>query len=316
MYFDRRDRVGSDVVKRNRAAVGVNDALAVRRGKTNVILVLVRVPSQLAAVQRARINIADALVIRQEVNAIADPHRPARITVGQREPREDAAAHRIDPNLAGGTAAITLPSRRVGGVASNNHSPVRPGSERAGVPQIQLARRTPVARDRKGTRFALIPSSGVGAEINFAAVLAPADSLREGGAEEREAARFAAARRHHVELGITLIRRDKSNPRAVGREPRKRTTAETDRQSYAVAAARRDAPKIVLANVDDAVARYRRIAVISLIHKANLGERLCGFPWGLAIAVCRVRAVAELRRPSNAKAARASRRARPHFQSG
>ena len=37
-----------------------------------------------------RIDVADAFVIGEEVDAIADPHRPARIAVGKRQPCERA----------------------------------------------------------------------------------------------------------------------------------------------------------------------------------------------------------------------------------
>ena len=58
---------------------GIDDRSAVGRRKANEVFGLVRVSAQIAAVGFDRIDISDPLVVGEEVDAVADPHRPAEI---------------------------------------------------------------------------------------------------------------------------------------------------------------------------------------------------------------------------------------------
>ena len=84
MRFDLnpRDTVAFDIVQLDIAAGGIDDAPAIGSRKARVVLALVGVTAYVASVERARIDVADAFVIGQEIDAIADPHRPAGISVG------------------------------------------------------------------------------------------------------------------------------------------------------------------------------------------------------------------------------------------
>jgi hypothetical protein len=92
----------------------VNDAGAVGRGVAGVEAVVVGVPAQVAAVQGGRVDVAGALVVGQEHQAVTDDHRSGELAA---QVAEHAGEQRVlpagDPEAAGGAAAVALPVRRV-----------------------------------------------------------------------------------------------------------------------------------------------------------------------------------------------------------
>src|SRR5207245_5399059 len=104
----------------------VHDALAVSRGMTRVVVVMVGVSPHSRTIGRARIEIADALEVRQEPDAIAEPQRARDISFQHLQTAKLAAARCIRPQRAGGAAAVALPARRVGGVAADDLRPEGP----------------------------------------------------------------------------------------------------------------------------------------------------------------------------------------------
>ncbi len=170
-----------------------------------------------AAVERTRVDVADAFVIGEKVDAIADPHRPSGVTVGKFEFFEVAAMRCIGPDLARRSAAIALPARGIERVATEHERTFRSDRKRARMSELQFARFAAVTRNRKRPRLTFEPGARVGNEVNLRAVRAPADNLREGRTQERQALRFAAARRHDVDFGIAVVvrdERDRSSRRA------------------------------------------------------------------------------------------------------
>jgi hypothetical protein len=61
------------------AAARVHHARSVGRGEARVVLALVRVTPQIAAVRKNRIQVADPLVIGQKDHPLAQPHRPREV---------------------------------------------------------------------------------------------------------------------------------------------------------------------------------------------------------------------------------------------
>jgi hypothetical protein len=95
--------------KQVRAGV-VNNAFAVGSGETHVIVGVVGVAFKVLADGSRRVKIADAFVVGEEKDAVADPHRPADVSVESDQTGELAARFRIDPDLARGSAAVTFPT--------------------------------------------------------------------------------------------------------------------------------------------------------------------------------------------------------------
>jgi hypothetical protein len=85
-------------------------------------------PLQIGAVGLARIQVAHAFGVGEEVDAIAQPHRARDVALELAHPAERAAAFRVDPQVPGGAPAVALPARRIRGVAAD-HSRIA-GAER------------------------------------------------------------------------------------------------------------------------------------------------------------------------------------------
>src|SRR6202030_3984541 len=110
-----RPRVGGQAVETPDVARHVvDDAVAVGRRVACVEAVVVGVPAQVAAVEGGRVEVARALVVGQEDDAVIDDHGGGELAV---EIAEHAGEQRVfgarDPQPAGGAAAVALPVRRV-----------------------------------------------------------------------------------------------------------------------------------------------------------------------------------------------------------
>ena len=87
----------------------IDDALAVAAGAADVKVVVLRVLSQVLAGWIARIEVADAAVVRDEVDAASNPHRSRRIALKFNEASPVTVAGGIDPQIPCGSSPISFP---------------------------------------------------------------------------------------------------------------------------------------------------------------------------------------------------------------
>ncbi len=268
--------VGARIEQHDLAAAGVDDARAVGRRIAREVVALVGVALHVAAVRAGRVQVADPLVIGEEEDALADPHRPHQVAVElAADPRERSAAVAIDPQVPGGAAAVALPARRVEVVAAEHGRAVGSNVERHRVADRETAREAAVARDRERDRLLDERRAGVGGEVDLAAVVRPAGDVERVAAEEGQALRRPARCRDDVDLGTALIASDVGDERAIAREPRERADPRPGGEPARDPAARGYRPQIVLADEDDRLSGDRRHAVVPpVVHKeAGIGGR-------------------------------------------
>src|SRR5258708_33854776 len=99
-----------------------------------VVAVLVGWGAHLTAVRGAGVEFADPLVIGEEPDAVAEPHRAGDVSLQHLETAKLPAAARVDPQRSGGAAAIALPARRVGGNPAADLGALRTDGEGAHWP--------------------------------------------------------------------------------------------------------------------------------------------------------------------------------------
>ena len=110
------DPGGRVLVRVEQVQVGarvVDEPLAVAGQVARVVVLVVGVAPQVLARGRARVDVAEAFVVGQEVDPLADPARSRQIAVQTQQRPERAAAVGVDPERAGRAAAIALPVRGV-----------------------------------------------------------------------------------------------------------------------------------------------------------------------------------------------------------
>ncbi len=161
----------------------VDDPHSIGRRKTNVEVLVVRVPSQIAARDGARVEISKSLMIREEIDAFANPHRVREIPREPDELGERSVSPPVDPERAGRAAAIPLPPRGIAGVASD-HDAVTTGFEGEGPRRAHPKR--PRRPARGGNRVEVeVPAerlSPIAREDDVLAVRTPA---RDGALRRR-----------------------------------------------------------------------------------------------------------------------------------
>ena len=110
------------------AATRVDDPLPVGAGLARVPALVIGVPSQVAAVQRAGVDVAGALVVTDERKPSADDHRAGELGRQVREHAPERARDsacrtrrignyrrcRANPQASGRATAVTLPMGRIG----------------------------------------------------------------------------------------------------------------------------------------------------------------------------------------------------------
>src|SRR5436190_19850221 len=97
-HFDFDARAGAALrveEPRVRAAL-VDDPLAVGRRVPRIEVRVVRMAPQILAARSARIEIADAFEVREEPDAVRQPHRAGDVSLEAGKPLELALARRID----------------------------------------------------------------------------------------------------------------------------------------------------------------------------------------------------------------------------
>src|SRR5439155_12830011 len=112
----------------------IHDALAIALSVTRVVVGMVGMPTDIRPVGQARIEIAHAFGIGEIVDALADPCRAGDVAAELAQAAKYAVPLDVDPQVPGGSSAIALPSRRIGGVASDE-----PRSSRAEGKVIHLS---------------------------------------------------------------------------------------------------------------------------------------------------------------------------------
>jgi hypothetical protein len=250
------------------------------RREARVVFVLLGVTAEIASVRRDGVDVADPLVIGEEEDALAEPHRPDKVAVelGADSPVV-ARTVRIDPQMPGRPAAIALPARRVDRVAAEYGRAVLRDVERHRVADAEGDRLTAFGIDTERERLSDERRACIRGEVDGAPVARPAAAVEDFAAEIGEPPRPVAFGVHHVQLGMPFVPADEGEPRAVGREPRQGTFACGCRQSPCDPAYRADDPEIVLAHEDDAVVGDRgRAHISSSGHTPRYADRVPGTP--------------------------------------
>ena len=238
----------------------VDDALAVAGGVAGVIVGVVGVAAQRAAVGRARIEVAGAFEVAQEIQALADPHRRRDVAPQLVQAAEDAAAGGVDPQVAGGAAAITLPARRVGGVAADHARPAGAEGEVVDLPQRQPFGQSAGGRDGPGVPVAEEGLAVVAAKDD-AAIGRPA-AHREFAAQPGQPSRRAAGGGHQPDLAVLLVAAGVGQPAAVARQARRGRLGQPGGEAQRGTAGGGHAPQVVVADEDDGVAVQRGLAQV------------------------------------------------------
>jgi hypothetical protein len=103
----------------------VDDPPSIGGRKTCIVFAVPRVPLKILTGRQARIEIPDAFVIGHKIDPLANPQWNGDIARERDQTPPLAAAIRVDPHIAGASAAIPLPARRVALIAPDDHAAVR-----------------------------------------------------------------------------------------------------------------------------------------------------------------------------------------------
>ncbi len=195
----------------------VDHAGAVAGGVAGVELLVVGVAAQAGAVGQAGVEVADALVVGEEGDAAADEHRRVQVPLDVLQ-----QAHAVQPEPAGGAAAVALPGRGlVRWLAGEQQAAVlavdvghldvgdrAPGQAAAGAAVGGQLVGPGVVRER-------LPVGGDGEDV---AVGVPAADAGVGGAPVAEPARRAAVHGGQVDLGVEAAPGGEGDVPSVGGE--------------------------------------------------------------------------------------------------
>ena len=241
----------------------VGDAATVGRGEADVEVLVMGVAAQVLPVGAAGVEVPVRLVVGEEVDARADPHRVREVAAQRHQRRPRAVAPDVDPDRAGGAAAVALPAGRVARVTTDDDTlAARFERDRPGGPDAQ--RRRGAAGDGHRVEVGVAPEGlrGVGGDDDGLPVLGPADGGGERP-EPREAAGGAAIGIHHVGLGGAVVAADEGDRAPVGREDGERRRARIRRQAAGSASGDGYGEEVVLAHEDEAVAVDRGMSEVA-----------------------------------------------------
>ena len=93
----------------------VDNVLAIGVRRSAVIVLVVCMALQIVAAWEAGIDVSDALVVRNKIDAFAYPHRRGEISLCWGEELEVTVAISVNPDLPGGAAAVAFPARWIPG---------------------------------------------------------------------------------------------------------------------------------------------------------------------------------------------------------
>ena len=197
---------------------GVDDRRAVGVGEAGVEVVVVGVATQVPAVEVARVDVADAVVVGDEPDPITDQHGGGDVArqVGQ-QPLEGPGPVTVQPQVAGGATAVPLPAPLVGGVPPEQHpTVVTEGHLVGGAPTQRTGLGRAVAADLHQLAVAHERQPGVGRQ-DQPVLAAPGPRHADAGAEVGPAVVRPALQRHPVDLGVALLPRGEGQPGPVRR---------------------------------------------------------------------------------------------------
>lgn len=100
----------------------IDDTLAVGGGPADVVVCVVGVALEVFAGWETGVEVADAFVVGDEVDAFADPLGHGGIAVEFDQPPPFAIAGSVDPEVTSASAAIAFPVRDVDDVTSDDHA--------------------------------------------------------------------------------------------------------------------------------------------------------------------------------------------------
>lgn len=196
-----------------------DDPRPVGLGMPHVEAVLIREATDLGPVGPTGIQVSDALEVRDEIDAVLDPHRARDVPLKPREALKGTLALGIDPQMSGGSAAIALPARGIGRVASDHTLARGPEGQMVDLAELEPLGQACVQRQDIGP---VVPEKGLtlgGHEKNLSVRREPPhhDIRPQPG----HAARRPALRRHEVDLGVVLVTADVGDVKAVSRQDRR-----------------------------------------------------------------------------------------------
>ena len=273
---DARGAVGGGVEQPDIAAAVIDDALAVGARIAREIVVVIGVAPLVAAVGPARVQVAHALAVGDEVHALADPHRRRDVAGQLAHAPERAGARRIDPQVTGAAAAVALPAGGIAGIAAEHHRVARTERQMVHLSQRQQLRHAAgrIERERAVVAEERLP---VRRHERNVPLRRPAAHLHVG-AEPGHAPRGTARGRHQVHLRVLLVAAHERERAAVGGEGRGRRFAQAGGEAARIAAIRGHAPQVVVADECDGVAVDRGEAqVAEIVHRdgsRDAGRRL------------------------------------------
>src|ERR1700686_5506707 len=162
---------------------------------------------------------------------------------------------RVDPQLAGGAATITLPAGGIVVVAAEHGRAVAPDIERKHVAEAERSRRAAGAAHAKAFGVPEKRRATVACEQDVLAVGRPPHDAAGLCAHEREAFRGSAVRRHDVNFGVPLFPADEGDESSVARQAWARAFAQPGGQAPRDAAGGRHRPKIIFTDKYDDIPR-------------------------------------------------------------
>ena len=151
---DRLRPVGGRIEQPDRAAALIDDATAIGLRMAGVEVVVIGMAAQLAAVGSAGVEVADAFAIAEKPDPFAQPHRAGEVSGQLAHAPERARSLGVDPERAGGTAPVSLPARRIGGVAADHASLAGAEGEVVDLAPGKGARHAALGGDREGVMIA------------------------------------------------------------------------------------------------------------------------------------------------------------------
>ena len=254
----------------------VDDPPPVAAREPGVEILVVGVPLQPPAGRGDRVEIPRSLVIREEIDASADPHRVGQVPLEPDERLELAVAVAVHPQRPCGSAAVPLPARRVAAVAANDHAPAaaleRDRPRRTHLKQVRL---TTIGGDGVDVLIHGEGASPVARNQHPLAVGGPPDHLGVDP-EEGQPPRRTSLGCHHVRLGMPLVAAGESHRLSVGRQHRERFGAGVRRQPLGGPTTDLHSPQIVFGYEDDLVAVDGWVAVVAGCHGGCESERARG----------------------------------------
>ncbi len=165
--------------------------------------------------------------------------------------------------MPGGSAAITLPARRVGGVAADEPGVARAEREVVDLPVRQELRHPAGGVERVGAVIAE-ERLAVGRHEQDVTVRREA-AHHDVGPQPRHPPRRAARGRHQVDLGMLLVAADERERLAVARKRGCRGFRKPRRQPPRDAAGRAHLPQVVVADENDRVLVEGRVPQITSV---------------------------------------------------